>query len=312
MSHFPTFPAQMPNPDAVVMAGSYRFILLAERLIRIEYNPTQIFEDRPSQVFWHREHSEQPAPKFEVTQAGAQIEIRTKFLTLRCRTDAPPAPETLSISIAATGQTWRYGDTDPANLGGTARTLDCADGPIPLEPGLVSRSGWALVDDSASVIFNEQGWLEPRGAAPGALDLYFFGYGTDFAAALCDYRLIAGQVPLIPRWALGNWWSRYYAYTQYELIQLMLDFEKYNIPLSVCIIDMDWHITETGNQASGWTGYTWNRELFPDPPALLNFLHGKGLKTALNLHPADGVYPHEAAYPAVAERMGIDPASGQP
>ena len=310
MSHFPNLPAQAPNPDAVVMAGSYRFILLAERLIRIEYNPTQIFEDRPSQVFWHRQ---QPVPpKFEVLLNDVQIEIRTEFLTLCCRTNAPPTTQTLSIDVNATNQTWHYGDRDPANLGGTARTLDCANGPIPLESGLVSRSGWAVVDDSASLIFNAQGWLEPRQAAPGTLDLYFFGYGTDYAAALCDYRLIAGQVPLIPRWALGNWWSRYYAYTQYELIQLMLDFEKYNIPLSVCIIDMDWHITDTGNEASGWTGYTWNRELFPDPPALLNFLHNKGLKTALNLHPADGVWPHEAAYPAVAEHMGVDPASGQP
>ncbi len=290
-------------------SGAYRFTLLTERLIRIEYSPAQTFEEHPSQVFWHRE---QPAPPFERTQNGAQLEIHTDNLTLRCQTDAPPTADTLSIYVNATAQTWRYGDADPANLGGTARTLDCANGPIPLEPGLISRSGWALVDDSASLIFNEQGWLQPRNAAPGTLDLYFFGYGHDYAAALCEYRRIAGLVPLIPRWALGNWWSRYWACSQAEFIQLMLDFENYDIPLSVCIIDMDWHITETGNAASGWTGYTWNRELFPNPPALLEFLHQKGLKTALNLHPADGVWPHEAAYPAVAQRMGVDPASGQP
>ena len=45
----------------------------------------------------------------------------------------------------------------------------------------------------------------------------------------------------------------------------MEDFRSHDIPLSVCIIDMDWHITKTGNASLGWTCYTWNRKLFPDP-----------------------------------------------
>jgi hypothetical protein len=36
-----------------------------------------------------------------------------------------------------------------------------------------------------------------------------------------------------------------------------LDFQQHRIPLSVCIVDMDWHITKTGNSSTGWTGYTW-------------------------------------------------------
>jgi alpha-glucosidase (family GH31 glycosyl hydrolase) len=31
---------------------------------------------------------------------------------------------------------------------------------------------------------------------------------------LQDYCKISGNIPLIPRWILGNWWSRYWAYTQ--------------------------------------------------------------------------------------------------
>src|SRR5690606_38419751 len=37
-----------------------------------------------------------------------------------------------------------------------------------------------------------------------------------------------------------------------------------------------------------------------------------GLKTALNLHPAEGVHPHEEAYPAMALALGQDPAVGKP
>ena len=41
---------------------------------------------------------------------------------------------------------------------------------------------------------------------------------------------------------------------------------------------MDWHITRTGNDCSGWTGYTWNRALFPDPEGFIGWLHGQGLE----------------------------------
>jgi alpha-glucosidase (family GH31 glycosyl hydrolase) len=75
---------------------------------------------------------------------------------------------------------------------------------------------------------------------------------------------------------------------------------------------MDWHITNTGNSSSGWTGYTWNKQLFPDPKQFLQFLHQNALKTALNLHPAEGIHPHEESYPQMAEALGIDPASNTP
>ncbi len=73
---------------------------------------------------------------------------------------------------------------------------------------------------------------------------------------------------------------------------------------------MDWHITQTGNAARGWTGYTWNRELFPDPPGFIAWLHEQGLKTALNLHPAEGVHPaRRRSTRRWRARMGIDPAT---
>ena len=44
----------------------------------------------------------------------------------------------------------------------------------------------------------------------------------------------------------------------------------------------------------------------------LSLLHEKHLKCALNLHPADGVYPHEVQYNEMAEFMGIDPKTKKP
>ncbi|HSM56326.1 MAG TPA: TIM-barrel domain-containing protein [Candidatus Sulfomarinibacteraceae bacterium] len=303
----------LADPQAVVRAAKARFTVLTPRLIRLEHSEYETFVDRPSQLVWYRR---QPAPPFEVREANGRLEIVTDALHLTYEPgfhhDTPTfTRDTLSVKVRDTGVVWRFGDSNDENLHGTVRTLDMASGAIELEPGLLSRQGWTVVDDSHSLLFNEQGWLQPRTTNAG-LDLYFLGYGQHYRRALQDYFTISGATPLLPRWALGNWWSRFWEYSQEELTALMRQFRQHDVPLSVCIVDMDWHITDTGNEASGWTGYTWNRELFPEPESFLQWLHEQGLKTALNLHPAEGVHNHEAAYEAMARAVGLDPQSGEP
>ena len=302
------------DTQAVVTVPGARFTVLSPRLLRLEFSPDGAFEDRLSQAFWYRR---QPVPYFEVRHDEARIrggiEIETDYLLLRYQIgDSGFTERTLSITLKERATAWHYGQEDPLNLLGTARTLDDVDGALVLEEGLMSRQGWAVYDDSSSLVFDNDGWLEPRGAAEAYCDLYFFGFGEDFQACLNDFAAVAGAAPMVPRWALGNWWSRYWAYTDEELLGLMDEFRAHDVPLSFCIVDMDWHITEPGNACSGWTGYTWNRQLFPDPPAFINELHRRGLKTALNLHPAEGVHPHEAQYPAMAEHLGLDPQGKAP
>lgn len=295
------------DPQAVVAAPNVRFTVLTSRLVRMEYSPNGQFEDRPSQAFWYRR---QPAPEFNVLHTGKVLQIETDHLQLRYTGQGQAfAPDNLSVQVKTMGAVWRYATPDHRNLRGAARTLDGVNGRTRLEPGLMSRAGFAAVDDSKTLVFDTNGWLEPRAHLEN-LDLYFFGYAHDYPACLQDYHKVTGSAPLVPRWILGNWWSRYWPYSQQELRDLMADFERHEIPLSVCIIDMDWHIVQQGSQ-SFWTGYTWNRELWPDPQGFTAWLHRKGLHTALNLHPADGVQPHEEQYPAMARWMGIDPSGKQ-
>lgn len=75
-------------------------------------------------------------------------------------------------------------------------------------------------------------------------------------------------------------------------------FEKENIPFSVAVIDMDWHLVDIDPKyGTGWTGYTWNEELFPDPEGFMENLHKRGMKVTLNVHPADGVRAFDSAPP---------------
>ncbi|MBN2471658.1 MAG: DUF5110 domain-containing protein [Anaerolineae bacterium] len=308
--HFRLDTRPAANPAAIVLGDNVRFTVLTDRLFRLEFDPAGQFENRPSQAFWYRQ---QPVPPFENLIEPDQIVIKTDYLQLAYQvTPRGFTPETLAITLRSTGHTWHFGDDNPANLGGTTRTLDDVLGSTPLEPGLLSRAGWALVDDSRTLVFDADSWLEPRRTPAAALDLYFFGYGQDYQGCLQDYARITGPAPLLPRWALGNWWSRYWEYDEAELTALINDFKTNRIPLSVCIIDMDWHITDTGNTSTGWTGYTWNRALFPDPDRMIALLHAQGLLTSLNLHPAEGIHPHEAAYKKLAARLGHDPNGSEP
>lgn len=120
---------------------------------------------------------------------------------------------------------------------------------------------------------------------------------------------------MLPAYALGNWWSRYYEYTQQEYLDLMDRFSQEDIPFTVAIIDMDWHIVDIPKEerhekyfrGCGWTGYSWNKKLFPEHKKFLEELEKRNLKTALNLHPSDGVGRHEDMYEEMCRAMGVDP-----
>ena len=173
------------HPHAMVRFHHARFTLLTSRLIRIEYDPDAQFKDRASQAFWFRN---QPVPAFSVKKSKNNIHIETDHLLLLYQyTEKGFTPETLSVTLKENGQTWHYGDVDPENLKGTCRTLDLANGPVALEDGPLSRSGWAMIDDSTSPLLDERGWIRARPHPHVAKDLYFFGYGRDYQSCLNDF-----------------------------------------------------------------------------------------------------------------------------
>ncbi|KAM3076033.1 hypothetical protein ACMFMG_006454 [Clarireedia jacksonii] len=299
-SHFPVHP--IANSQAVVGGSSnkYRFTVLTDGLLRYEWAPDSIFEDRASVFALHRAH---PVPDFRVI-------ITAKF-HLTYTVGAVFAPSSLSADIKGSftdhSSVWRFGEEERENLGGTARTLDDANGRIPLGTGVVSRKGFATMDDSRSMLFDAEGFVATRRPGEGRIDGYLFAYGHDYQGAVKALYMLSGKQPLLPRWALGNWWSRYYAYSDEEYLALMDRFGQEKIPLSVAVLDMDWHIVDDpqvlASGKTGWTGYTWNRKLFPNPEEFLAELHNRKLKVSLNDHPADGVQSYEDLYPAMAAAL---------
>lgn len=293
----------------IVQGERYRITMLTEGLLRLEYSEDGIFEDRATQFALFRDF---PKTEFRLIRTEDGIEIHTSRIHLKYN---EKEFSSFGLNIQVKGNLsvyhsiWRYGEENEPNymtkLEGTARTLDGADGEIPLESGIIAATGFSILDDSKSQVLLEDGWIEPR--KKGIQDIYFWGYGHDYKKALKDFYYLSGNTPMLPRFALGNWWSRYYKYSEESYMELMERFDKENLPFTVAVIDMDWHLVNIDPKyGSGWTGYTWNKELFPDPKRFLEKLHDRGMRTTLNVHPADGVRGHEEMYLEMAKELGVD------
>ena len=93
------------------------------------------------------------------------------------------------------------------------------------------------------------------------------------------YVELTGKCELVRLSTLGGWNSKYYAYTEEEAKQLILDYEKHDVPLDVMVIDTDWRSCE-----NGW-GYDINTKLFPDMKRFMDFAHSHGVEICFNDHP---------------------------
>ena len=298
-------------PENMIQGEHYRITVLTKSLVRLEYSPDGIFTDAPTQTVLNRNF---PQVSFEVRETPEELEIRTEYFQLNYDKKEFTSHGLSCYALGMPGgnrNAWRYGAKNE-NLKGTARTLDNVNGACELEDGILSLwCGCVALDDSRTLTLREDGWVEPR--KKGIQDLYLFAYGHRYLEALKDFYHLCGETPMLPRFALGNWWSRYYKYTEESYMELMERFDQEQIPFSVAVIDMDWHLVDIDPKyGTGWTGYTWNREFFPDPERFLKKLHDRGMKTTLNLHPADGIRGFEDCYPQMAEAMGLDPEKEEP
>lgn len=291
-----------------------RVSLITSRLLRTEKGS---FTDLPTQTVINRDLAE---VEYSLNIEADCLSVNTCDTTFRVDTRSGRV-----ISVILDGNRV-VRDFNKGRLPGTYRTLDTADGAVRLENGITSLSGTSVVDDSKSLLLKPDGSISPR---PKCSDRYWFAYGHDYLGQLRDFFCLTGEVPLIPKYALGNWWSRYKAYTQEEYLGLMQTFIDKKLPITVATIDMDWHWTDVierfGKEAKaakprcieeaiyyllmqGWTGYSWNTELFPDHRELLSWLHANGFHVTLNVHPSQGVRFFEDQYAAMCKRLGKDPS----
>ena len=373
----PTVPAFDPvaNPAAIVTANHARFTVLTPHLVRLEYSATDSWQDAATWVAIDRNL---PVPAFKQSSNATHLTITTTggvsvYWSLTTNSSfnrdnilvAVSYPVMVEGSAAMQTANWSAINKQEVegNLYGTFRTLDgdssdetnyldCANSDRSDQHctyGVISRNGYALVDDTHMPSYDnsEWPWVVPKAwtappadqcmlddshkrdcgfsgitqqqceqkeccwapasssekaantynnstaaqsqwGVPGCFyssqatqDLYLFGHGHDYTAAMQDFTKLSGDIPLPPRYTFGVFFSRYWAYDKhrahtlihchpllyspsmhsslillfmphvrsvcryasYEEKQIVREYAQHDIPLDVLVVDMDWHIT---------------------------------------------------------------------
>ena len=323
MSRF-SIESSLTAKENIIIFDDVRISVLSDRIIRVEKDKEREFCDLATQTVLNRNLQN---TKFTCEKQGNKVFVKTKSSCFVVDL------KTLKVGFKDDSADDYSYPSNRKNLGGTARTLDGTFGDLiswrrkrqgrdhfaigHIRCGIFSTNGVSEFDDSKSFVLKEDGSVEAR--REGVIDKYIFAFGNDFLGGLKEFYSLTGYTPLLPKYALGNWWSRYHAYSDKEYLDLIDKFASKNIPLTVATVDMDWHIVKNvpkdvpqkTMQGAGWTGYTFEKSLFPDHKAFLKGLKDRGLATTLNLHPKDGVRYFEEQYEDMARACGINPATKQ-
>ena len=289
---------------------NYRISIITERVVRLEYSPKGNFVDAPTQLIRNRNLG---FPEFRVNQDANYIEIVTRYFKLTYFKRQPfegtkiDPMKNLKITLMSNEKDrqrdWYYLHPEARNMNGNMVGVDVPVNRM-LNKGLYSLEGFASIDDTPNKILNSDGTLVDR--PENTIDIYVFMYDKDYRQALLDYFKMTGFPELIPRYALGNWWSRNTDYNDEKLDDLVRHFEKKKIPLSILLLDNDWHYRNVGDKKALKSGFTFNKSLLPNPKETFNRLHSKNIRIGLNINPTEGLFPHEDAYRQAIDYLAIE------
>jgi alpha-glucosidase (family GH31 glycosyl hydrolase) len=301
--------AQTHNP---VVIGNARFTFITSGLVRLEYAPDGTFLDDSTLFAVNRQALYNDVQVVE--KGDSRYTLSTPLMRVEYVDNGFPfGQQNLRVYFQhrEKEQAWDISrETGWGNLGGALTTLDGVGSPVELQEGLLSREGWYAIKDTHKPVLRN-GWMENR--SPDHLqDIYLFVYGDDYKSALKSLQAVSGAVPMTRKYVHGSWYCRWWDYTAADYRQLVSEYKEHDFPLDILVFDMGWHTQKearsgTGHAGNtGWTGYTWNRQLIPDPAALIKEFNDDNIQVVLNEHPHDGIRSHEASYPAFMQAMQAD------
>ena len=130
-----------------------------------------------------------------------------------------------------------------------------------------------------------------------AQDVYLLLCGGDYRKLRALYVQLTGRSALVRLSTLGAWNSKYFRYDEESAKNVILDYEKYDVPLDNMVLDTDWRAASDRG-----IGYDVDTQLFPDMRRFMDFAHSRGVQVMFNDHPepvegADSVFsPEEIAF----------------
>jgi len=279
--------------ECMVTGQKFRFTMLTDRLIRLEYSENGVFEDRPSQNVVFRNFER---PVFVVNETDTLLQISTKYYSLAYVKNKPfdsgkLTPGTnLKVTLKGSEREWYYNHPEARNFGTIGYSLDNFEGKLKLDKGLYSTDGFCTVDDSKTLVIDETGNYVERNN--NNIDIYLFMYKRDFGLCLKDYYDLTGYPSFIPRYALGNWWYKNDKYTNNDIAKIIKKFNENEIPLSVIMLGDKWH--------NNIDNFTFDESVL-NSQNLVNMLRSQNIKLGLTIDPSLKIGENSSYYQELSQ-----------
>lgn len=270
----------IPEQKNIITGDKYRFSILSPRLIRIEYNKDNKFENSATSLVVKRNFG---STNFTVEQTELSLTITTEYFTLTYVKGTPMNSKNLKVKVNGTDREWYPSHKEIRNLGSINYSLDYLENNLKLDKGLYSFDGFATLDDSTNLVLENDNFI-PR---EPTYDMYLFVYNKDLGLCLQDYFNLTGYPPMIPRYTLGTWWYKNDPYNMYDIDNILKEFYDNHLPISVFLLGDKWHNREEN--------FAYDRTLF-DTNILNKYYKSKRVKFGLTINPELPIYPKDPLF----------------
>jgi hypothetical protein len=284
------------NKDNVIVGDKYRFTLLTDRLIRLEYSQTGVFEDRASQNVIFRNFKK---VEYRREETETLLRLETKYYILDYDKNKPfysgklTPGNNLRVTLKESDKIWYYGHPEARNFGALTYSLDDFSGKLRFDKGLYSTDGFAIIDDSNTYVIDDND--NPVQRESKNIDIYLFMYKKDFGFCLKDYYELTGYPPMISRFLLGNIWYKNDKYSLESLQKVVSKFNDNNINVSSIILGNSWH-----NNTDFYSFDNINGD------ELINYLRNCNIKLGLTINPEYGINNQSNLYNGVSSYLNTD------
>jgi alpha-D-xyloside xylohydrolase len=163
-------------------------------------------------------------------------------------------------------------------------------------PFLISTMNYGILwDNYSKTIFtdNEQEtslWSD----VASSLDYYFI-YGKNMDSVIAGYRNLTGQVPMYGKWAYGYWQSKEHYENRDELLSVVHEYRKRQIPIDNIIQDWDYW-----DGAQNWGQLFFDEKKYPNPKEMIDIIHKQNFHIMISVWP--GLGPNTPVYKDMQQR----------
>lgn len=153
-------------------------------------------------------------------------------------------------------------------------------------PFFTSSNGYGLFFDNASKGYADIGKTDSSvfeaGFSSGELNVYVI-FGKDYKEILSSYYKLTGTQPLPPRWALGNFMSRFGYTSEAQTKEIAGKMKQENIPFDAIIFDLFW-FGDSIKRTMGNLDWV-NKTAWPDPKKMIRDFKKQNINTVLIAEP---------------------------